>query len=277
MNKNEFLTKLDQALVGVPEGERKEILYDYEEHFRNAGAAGKTEAEISHSLGTPEFIAEQYLAGDSGTPAKTRHFIFHMIGAMESKVSRGVISFRERINRNGLIFGLGTVLLLSIIALEVITLSHQTQILRHQRSEQQQNILPVIREYQRQAKFNPELFAGLLKIAEKAKYNQTAIRKAAEIIAKVQFNPLPVLKIAGLAGNADHEVRHLDDLMEVTITYGDGSFKESLKMVELAKHAVNGAISPAELEAKVKYYRAHSRAKTIEEAERMMEQAFENP
>jgi hypothetical protein len=247
MNKNEFLTKLDKALADVPEGERKEILYDYEEHFRNASAAGKTEAEIINSLGAPEFIAEQYLTGDSGKPAATNRPTLDIIRAVWAKLRRSLTSFRDRVNASWLTFGIFTALLLGILAIEAVTLYNQRQVLGNQRSFQPQNLVVVINEYQRKAKCNRELFSGLLSIAEKAKYNQEAIKKAGEIIAKVQFNPLPVLKIASLAGNADREVRHLDELMVVTITYGDGSFKESLKMVELAKQAVNDEISPAEL------------------------------
>ncbi|HEX3043732.1 MAG TPA: DUF1700 domain-containing protein [Bacillota bacterium] len=259
MSKNEFLKKLDKALAEVPENDRKEILYDYEEHFRNASAAGKTEVEIIDSLGDPESIAKQYLTGNSGKKAETKRLFLAIIAG------------------NGLAFKLCTALLLGILALEVFTLFHQKQVLENQRSYQHQNLVAALQEYQRQAKFiNPGAYAGLMKIATNAKHNREAIKKAGEIIAKVQFNTLPVLKIASLAGNADHEVRHLDDLLVVTITYGEGSLKDSMKMVELAKKAVNHEISETKLETAIKYYRAQSRAKSIEEAERNMERAFEN-
>jgi hypothetical protein len=276
MSKNEFLKKLEKALAELPEQERKEIRYDYEEHFRNASAAGKTEIEIINSLGAPEFIANQYLPGFSGKITGTHPSVFEMIKGILAQVGGYLVNFGRRINGNRLAFRVVASLLLGILAWEVFTLIHQNQILENQRSDQHQNLVAVLKEYQRQAKFNPGAFAGLLKVAAEAKHNREAIQTAGYIIANVQFNTLPVLKIASIAGNAGREVRHLDELMIVTITYGEGGFKEGLMMVELAKQAVNDEISEAELEQAIKYYRAQSRAKTIEEAEKNMEQAFEN-
>lgn len=45
MTKQDFLTKLERLLTAIPERERKDILYDYEEHFVSGTADGKSEAE----------------------------------------------------------------------------------------------------------------------------------------------------------------------------------------------------------------------------------------
>lgn len=60
MNKEEFLNTLKNSLVEFTEEERREILYDYEEHFRTGIENGKTEAELISELGNPVDIAAQY-------------------------------------------------------------------------------------------------------------------------------------------------------------------------------------------------------------------------
>lgn len=60
MNKEEFLKDLERHLGGFSEEEKKEILYDYEEHFRIGFENGKTETELIEELGDPLSIANQY-------------------------------------------------------------------------------------------------------------------------------------------------------------------------------------------------------------------------
>lgn len=65
MTRNEFLTELDRYLVTLDQGERADIISDYEEHFRVGLENGKTEAEIAASLGSPYDVASQFLDGES--------------------------------------------------------------------------------------------------------------------------------------------------------------------------------------------------------------------
>lgn len=60
--KNEFLTKLETLLSRVPEDDRKDMLYDYEEHFEVGLANGKSEKELTIELGDPYVIARDLLA-----------------------------------------------------------------------------------------------------------------------------------------------------------------------------------------------------------------------
>ncbi|MDP4142920.1 MAG: DUF1700 domain-containing protein [Bacillota bacterium] len=60
MNKKEFLRILETALSDFNVDERKEILYDYEEHFRLGKESGKSEDELIEELGDPKDIANQY-------------------------------------------------------------------------------------------------------------------------------------------------------------------------------------------------------------------------
>ncbi|UCF98544.1 MAG: DUF1700 domain-containing protein [Spirochaetaceae bacterium] len=60
MNKEQFLIQLKHSLSGVPEEEKKEILYDYEEHFRSAIEEGQEEEQITRSLGNPRVLGKSY-------------------------------------------------------------------------------------------------------------------------------------------------------------------------------------------------------------------------
>lgn len=60
MNREEFLKILELSLKDFTEEERKDILYDYEEHFRIGTESGKTDEELIDELGNPENIANQY-------------------------------------------------------------------------------------------------------------------------------------------------------------------------------------------------------------------------
>ncbi|GFP76576.1 DUF1700 domain-containing protein [Clostridium fungisolvens] len=61
MRKDEFMSEMERGLDKVSEAERKEILYDYEEHFRIAMGNGKTEEVICMELGNPKEIASSYI------------------------------------------------------------------------------------------------------------------------------------------------------------------------------------------------------------------------
>lgn len=60
MNKNEYLGTLKRLLTGLREEEIRDILYDYEEHFRIGAEEGKTEEEIADELGNVQDTARMY-------------------------------------------------------------------------------------------------------------------------------------------------------------------------------------------------------------------------
>jgi uncharacterized membrane protein len=62
MNKAEFMKVLTAQLCRLPEAERADILYDYQEHFAIGAEKGKSEEEIASSLGDPLLIAKQFTA-----------------------------------------------------------------------------------------------------------------------------------------------------------------------------------------------------------------------
>lgn len=59
---NLYLRELNGLLRSIPESDRKELLQDYEEHFRLAEAEGKTAEEIGRALGDPRVLADDILA-----------------------------------------------------------------------------------------------------------------------------------------------------------------------------------------------------------------------
>jgi uncharacterized membrane protein len=61
MTEKQFLKKLAKALNRVSRRERKDILADYEEHFRAGRQAGKTDQEICDQLGDPVEIAQDFV------------------------------------------------------------------------------------------------------------------------------------------------------------------------------------------------------------------------
>jgi len=60
MNKEQFINQMKRALSGIPEQEKKEILYDYEEHFRIGAENGQEEEQIARSLGNPRVLGKTY-------------------------------------------------------------------------------------------------------------------------------------------------------------------------------------------------------------------------
>jgi uncharacterized membrane protein len=73
MNKQQYLGVLRQELKALDPAAVADILADFEEHFANGLALGKSEDEITADLGSPVEIARQYLdgAGESLPPRPT--------------------------------------------------------------------------------------------------------------------------------------------------------------------------------------------------------------
>ena len=61
MNKSEFIAAMEAQLLRLSKADRDDILNDYESHFVNGIAEGKTEEEVSAQLGDPVELAAVYL------------------------------------------------------------------------------------------------------------------------------------------------------------------------------------------------------------------------
>ncbi len=61
MNKEQFLLRLYGGLSALPPETRRELIADYEDHFRSGLEHGKSEEEIAFELGSPEELAQEAL------------------------------------------------------------------------------------------------------------------------------------------------------------------------------------------------------------------------
>lgn len=89
MSRNQFLSKLRDSLRGLDEDSLREIMYDYEEHFSIGMENGKTEDEISSSLGDPEAIAGQYRYENAVKNAQTSRRPVNLLKAILAGVGLG--------------------------------------------------------------------------------------------------------------------------------------------------------------------------------------------
>ena len=87
MTRADFLARLKKGLVGLPTSTAGEILNDYEAHFDDGIADGRTEAEVAAALGDPERLARE-LKAEAGvkrwrqeqTPSAAAGAVFAVLG-----------------------------------------------------------------------------------------------------------------------------------------------------------------------------------------------------
>lgn len=89
MSRIEFLQNLEYYLRGIPEADKNEILYDYEEHFRIGLEQGKTEEEIARSLGDVRSIARQFRAQYTIREAESNSSTRNIMRAVLATVALG--------------------------------------------------------------------------------------------------------------------------------------------------------------------------------------------
>ncbi|KPV44444.1 HAAS signaling domain-containing protein [Alicyclobacillus ferrooxydans] len=89
MTKQEFLRELNRLLARVPVSERREMLYDYEEHIRSAIENGSTEVEAVTRLGNPKMIAKELLATAYVQQAETSTSIPNVLRAVLAVIGLG--------------------------------------------------------------------------------------------------------------------------------------------------------------------------------------------
>jgi len=62
MTRGQFFLALKAGLSGLPQAQIDDIVADYEAHFADAAAAGRSEAEVAASLGDPSRLAKELRA-----------------------------------------------------------------------------------------------------------------------------------------------------------------------------------------------------------------------
>lgn len=79
MTRNDFLSRLEAALQGLPEPEKGDILADYDEHFAEGAVEGRHEGDIAAALGDPRTIGKSYR-------------IDYLLQTEEGRSPRGILS-----------------------------------------------------------------------------------------------------------------------------------------------------------------------------------------
>ncbi len=62
MTRSEFLDRLRRGLSGMPQVTIDDIVADYDTHFADAAAAGRTETDVAEALGDPTRLARELRA-----------------------------------------------------------------------------------------------------------------------------------------------------------------------------------------------------------------------
>lgn len=62
MTRQAFMARLQEGLRGVPPSAQADIVADYENHFAEGAAAGRSEADVAASLGDPGRLARELRA-----------------------------------------------------------------------------------------------------------------------------------------------------------------------------------------------------------------------
>lgn len=62
MTRAEFMARLKKGLVGLPLTTANDIAADYDTHFEDGAAAGRSEAEVAQALGDPDRLARELKA-----------------------------------------------------------------------------------------------------------------------------------------------------------------------------------------------------------------------
>ena len=62
MTRQDFIARLRQGLVGLPAQAQSDVIADYETHFTEGAAAGRSEADVAAALGDPDRLARELRA-----------------------------------------------------------------------------------------------------------------------------------------------------------------------------------------------------------------------
>lgn len=92
MDKNSFLKLLDERLKNLTDSERKDILYDYEEHISAAVFNGEKEEDVIAKLGSPELIARQFSASKMIRQAETDRSAGNVFRAVLATLGLGFLN-----------------------------------------------------------------------------------------------------------------------------------------------------------------------------------------
>ncbi len=89
MNRDQFLAQLRKALGRTSEAEKREILADYEEHFRVGIAEGRSEEDLAKALGNPSAIGNAFRIENLADNTRTGWKVADVFRAVFASISLG--------------------------------------------------------------------------------------------------------------------------------------------------------------------------------------------
>jgi len=89
MDKNQYLSELEDLLKELAQEDRNELLYDYKEYFEDAKIEGKTDAEVLVELGSPKVVARELLAAFKISKAENQRSLGNMVNAVLASLGLG--------------------------------------------------------------------------------------------------------------------------------------------------------------------------------------------
>jgi len=72
MTREDFIARLRRGLAGMSPEAADDIVADYEAHFSEGKAAGRTEDQVAEALGDPDRLARELRAAAKGEPWEER-------------------------------------------------------------------------------------------------------------------------------------------------------------------------------------------------------------
>jgi uncharacterized membrane protein len=114
MNKKDFMYKLSLYLGGIPGEDRQDVISDFEEHFKEGLAEGRTEEEIAGSLGDPKSLANQFKASILVSEAEKTTSAVNIIRAVFATLGLGFLN---------LVFILGPFIAIAVIPVALFAIA----------------------------------------------------------------------------------------------------------------------------------------------------------
>lgn len=89
MNREQFLSQLRRSLGRSAEADKREILADYEEHFKVGVAEGRSEEDIAKALGNPSAIGKAFQIESLADNTRTGWKVADVFRAVFASISLG--------------------------------------------------------------------------------------------------------------------------------------------------------------------------------------------
>lgn len=91
MNRAEFIARLRKGLIGLSPQASAEIISDYETHFDDGEAAGRTPQEVAQALGDPDRLARELKAEASAKAWNQQPSASNALGAIFGIIGLGAL------------------------------------------------------------------------------------------------------------------------------------------------------------------------------------------